>query len=112
MRGNPVATDDQHVLDAGFYQRIFYSAQKREYGFFGDILSNFQPFVTTDDRVPVSSSITFFSYFKGKSEPAFPKGTHCIRIEEKVSDKDVQNFCRRVYTLYAIDRIRLNFPPQ
>lgn len=111
MRGNPVPTDDPHVLELGFSEDISYISQKVEYGLFGDKHSDFQPILITHDRVPVPKAITFSSYFKGKSEPAFPKGTLPVRTEKKVSDQEVQDFCRKVYGIYATDRLGLNFQP-
>lgn len=108
MRGNPVATVDPHVFDAGYYQHISYIAQKVEYVVFrGDKSSDFQPILITHDRVPIPSSIEFFSYFRGKPESAFPKGAHYVRKEEKVSDRDVQDFCKRVYSVYTLSKVGL-----
>lgn len=99
MSGDPVATDDSHVFKA--YQYISYRPRQMKLDSFGNKLSDFKPILGTVDLVPISSSITFFSYFKERSESVFPKGTHPIEIEEEVSDKDVQAFCRRVYQVYV-----------
>ena len=112
MQGKPVATDDPGVSELGFYEHISYRSQKVKYGLFGDKYSDYQPTLTTEDRVPVPSSITFFSYFKGESEPAFTKGRYHVKRGGKVSDKDVQGFCEKVYGVYAVDKIGVNFPPR
>lgn len=98
---------------SNLYENFSYSAQKMEAGFFGWKLSDIRPTLTTNKDVSVPSSITFFSYFKGRLRSAFPKGTHTVQIEgEEVSDKDVHDFCKRVYIVYNSNKTGINFPPQ
>ena len=112
IHGDLVATDVPHVFDAGYSQDIFYSPQKKDYGLFlNEVPLDFQPILTTHSLVQVPNSIEYFSYLKGKSESAFPKGTHLVTRQEKVSDKDVQAFCERVYGVYVADKSGLNLPP-
>lgn len=91
-------------------QNVFYEPQKKDGGFFGMSLGDFQPVLDTDALVPAGKFIQFVSYFSGRPKSAFPEGVLPVESHETVSDKEVQDFCKRVYRVYAADKVGFNLP--
>lgn len=114
IRSEPVATNDIGVSREMSYQHVSYEPQKRDYGLFGFKGGDFQPILITHEHLQGSNTTKYeyFSYFSGQLESGFLKRTPDFRREEKVSDKEVQGFCHRVYRVYTIDKAGLNFPPR